>query len=110
MAQLPARHPRNVKEDYMSVSPTPRLGRAVRLFTPVVLAGTLTVPLLAGASDHGAKHHWPSKPAAPAAATASAQPSASADAVPTVADDSAAVTQEQSQVAFFVQVCGWTRL
>jgi hypothetical protein len=41
----------------MSGFPTPRLGRAVRLFTPVVLAGALAVPMLSPAKEHGDKAH-----------------------------------------------------
>src|SRR3954452_22135790 len=48
---------RYVKEDNMSEFPTPRLGRAVRLFTPVVLAGALAVPMLSPAKEHGKKAH-----------------------------------------------------
>jgi hypothetical protein len=43
----------------MSGIPTPHLGRAVRLFTPVVLAGTLTMPLMAGAAPKPPKHPKP---------------------------------------------------
>jgi hypothetical protein len=39
----------------MSEFPTPRLGRAVRLFTPVVLAGALAVPMLSPANEHNDK-------------------------------------------------------
>jgi hypothetical protein len=61
----------------MSGLPTPRLGRAVRLFTPVVLAGTLTVPLFADANDfHGNKHRFPVPPAATTPATTPAAPAA----------------------------------
>ena len=52
----------------MSGSPTPRLGRAVRLFTPVVLAGTLTVPFVAGAKEHDYGHRWGAHPVAVEAA------------------------------------------
>jgi hypothetical protein len=49
------------------------------LFTPVVLAGTLTVPLFAGAHENqGNKHRWPAQPAAPAATTTVAEPQAAA--------------------------------
>lgn len=37
----------------MSVEPTPRLGRAVRLFTPVVLTAVLVVPMLVTADASG---------------------------------------------------------
>ncbi len=37
----------------MSVDPTPRLGRAVRYFTPVVLTAGLAVPMLATADQPG---------------------------------------------------------
>jgi hypothetical protein len=83
----------------MSGFPAPRLGRAVRLFTPVVLAGSLTVPLFAGAHENqGNKHRWPAKPAvAPEATTTATEPSAStalaAPAAP-VADDSGSVEQQ----------------
>jgi hypothetical protein len=62
------------------------------LFTPVVLAGTLTVPLLAGAHEKQNKHRWPAPPAAaPQATTTATQPSAPAA---PVADDRGAVEQE----------------
>src|SRR5439155_16919555 len=64
-ARLPARYPPHVKEDSMSGFPTPRLGRALRLFMPVVLVAALAVPLLAPAKEH-AKVAAPKANATPA--------------------------------------------
>ena len=37
----------------MSENPTPRLGRAVRIFTPVVLCAVMAVPVLSPADNKG---------------------------------------------------------
>src|SRR3954454_16325654 len=83
----------------MSEFRTPLLERAVRLFTPVVLAGALAVPMLSPAKEHGDKAH--TKGNVPAAQAPDANvivtPSNPADDNPAAgADDSANQSQGQT--------------
>jgi hypothetical protein len=64
----------------MSGFPTPRFGRALRLFTPVVLVAALAVPLLAPAKEHAPKNKAAQSKSAPVPSAPQANPTPAAPA------------------------------